>query len=594
MTRKDFEKGMKAGAGPFKEKFQEQSRNLQDMAQNINKKMDNINSITDNIIHDLNSTEKKRLYDLNTIVDIAELGNDEKELLIAILFKLANMKDNVTEYQKSFLRSVKNYLKINNVQTSIDLSVIENVENINDQKAILQTVMEFLFLKNADHEYMDKYEYVIDYFSVNKRGIQEIQKCIDEIYNATGLQGIAENYGYVVIEETKKDEMEDTNDDDLYDGRDICEACADIINVHKDYAILDDYLVYLDLQKGRGYRVSKKDGSNVEIISKLDITLNSNVKVIGCGNYLFILNVIEYCILKININTLQSKIIKLIGKDTDKYQCNKDYFIYIGKFEDTKRLVKINLKNDNIEILKHIVNSKNILICEEYYLVDKNIYFKVQYSDQILEEDSLNSNTLYKFNLDKETLKRICLIPDESDHFTIQQALSIIDGFQYYNILSSNHYNHYKNILFSSKYRDFVGLSYVYLDIDNAKAIRNTNITNNKVYPFIAYNYIFYVTLDSNMSIGKYNIVTGENTIILKTSKCADTCTHNYSSMIGLLGLFIKKNHYLILNRAPQVIGRWLYYVGRISNNVRKVSIDAENGKSQELILDGKPVHRLS
>ncbi|MCM3031502.1 hypothetical protein [Niallia sp. MER 6] len=197
MSRKDFYKGMEAAAKPFEEKFQKQSQAFEELAQSINNKLDDFSFTNDRIIDELNAMEKKRLYDLNTLIDIANLGDDEKELLMAILYTLVDMTEYVTEYQQAFLRSVKNHLQVIGRQSSIDLSVIENIENLNDQKAILQTVMEFLFLENASHGYMDEYSDVMEYFSVNKKGIREIQDCIDKIYKATGLEGIAENYGYV-------------------------------------------------------------------------------------------------------------------------------------------------------------------------------------------------------------------------------------------------------------------------------------------------------------------------------------------------------------------------------------------------------------
>ncbi|MTT31101.1 hypothetical protein GMB86_03620 [Terrilactibacillus sp. BCM23-1] len=208
MSRKDFYKGMEAAAKPFEEKFQEQSQAFEEVAQSINNKLNDFSFTTDQIIDELNAMEKKRLYDLNTLIDIAKLGDDEKELLMAILYTLVGMTDYVTEYQQAFLRSVKNHLQVKGGQPSIDLSVIENIENLNDQKAILQTVMEFLFLENASHGYMDEYSDVMEYFSVNKKGIREIQDCIDKIYKATGLEGIAENYGYV-----PEEPVQNTNND---------------------------------------------------------------------------------------------------------------------------------------------------------------------------------------------------------------------------------------------------------------------------------------------------------------------------------------------------------------------------------------------
>lgn len=205
MSSEDFNKGMEAGAKPFEEKFRLQNEAIDRVSKNINSRLDGIDSINDVIIDDLTSMEKKRLYDLNTVVDINELDSTEKEFLIALIYTVANMSDSTTELQKCFVRSIKNHLGIISPQVEVDLHSIESIKSINSQKAILQTLMEFLFLEDATHKYLKEYEYILSYFSVNTRGVTEIREKIDAIYNATGLEGIAEHYGYT------PDEYEDLN-----------------------------------------------------------------------------------------------------------------------------------------------------------------------------------------------------------------------------------------------------------------------------------------------------------------------------------------------------------------------------------------------
>lgn len=217
MTVKDFKKGMDSGAKPFEEKFRNMEENFDSIHEKLDKNSENFSQVTDDIIDILEDNEKKALYDLNTVVDISELDPDEGAFLLAILYTLANEME-VTQYQQDFIRSVKNYLKIENPQTSITLDRIENIESINAQKAMLQTIMELLFLNYASHDYFDDYEEVFSYFSVNKRGINEIQDKINAIYKATGLKGIAENYGYVPV----KNNGEQENDfwDDVKEWQD--------------------------------------------------------------------------------------------------------------------------------------------------------------------------------------------------------------------------------------------------------------------------------------------------------------------------------------------------------------------------------------
>lgn len=206
MPRKSFEAGMEAGAKPFEEKFQKQADAIEKVGSRIDKRLDDISGIMDVVLDDLSAQERRNVYGLNTIVDISELDDTEKEFLYNAVYAIAKQNTNLTQEQKDYLRSLKTYLKIINVQNEIDLACIENIDNITTQKAIMQTIMEFLFLEYENHNYMDDYEDIFDYFSVNRKGIKEIQAGIDAIYETVGLEGLAEHYG-----STKKINIIQTN-----------------------------------------------------------------------------------------------------------------------------------------------------------------------------------------------------------------------------------------------------------------------------------------------------------------------------------------------------------------------------------------------
>ena len=80
MGRKDFQKGMVAGAKPFEEKFRRQGEAIDRVSRKLNERLDAIDEVTDAILDDLSVMEKKRLYDLNTVVNISELDETEKEI----------------------------------------------------------------------------------------------------------------------------------------------------------------------------------------------------------------------------------------------------------------------------------------------------------------------------------------------------------------------------------------------------------------------------------------------------------------------------------------------------------------------------------
>ena len=202
MGWKDFKKGVEAGAKPFEAKFKQQAEAIDRVSNKIEDGIKKIDGVVEEVIDGLSSIEKKQLYDLNTQFDIYKMEDYEKELLLASLFTLA--KDVANENQQSYIRSVKTYLDIKNPQTEIDLSGIENIENLNTQKAMFQTFVEFLFLEKEDDSFWEEYEELFDLFSIKKKDKDAIYANVLQIYKAVGAKGLCEKYGFVVDKKSIK------------------------------------------------------------------------------------------------------------------------------------------------------------------------------------------------------------------------------------------------------------------------------------------------------------------------------------------------------------------------------------------------------
>lgn len=217
MSTKDFKQGMVAGAKPFGDKLDQLANVSECAVSDINAGIAGVNSVVNCILDDLSIQEKKAVYDLDTPQGITELDQTEKEYLLSVLFSFADQKGQVNDQQKFYLRTLKAYLGIPNIQVGIDLGTIENIESITFQKIILQTLMEFLYLEYQSHEYIEDYEGLFDTFSVNKRGIKELQSSIDHMASLMGIEGIACHYSPLaepeVIEETLEEML--TEDDSV-------------------------------------------------------------------------------------------------------------------------------------------------------------------------------------------------------------------------------------------------------------------------------------------------------------------------------------------------------------------------------------------
>lgn len=206
MGGKDFNKGMEAGARPFEEKYREMGRQFQEVSDKIEDNLDRIKEMDGAILDEMDSIQKKQFYTNNTAMDIDILERGDRETLLSCLFTLVEAEKQLTDLQQLFIRSVKKYLEKDDdrkpVKWSVlkqgDWSIVETISGIEETKAIVQALMEFLFLGYKNHkEYLQKYKVLFECFNLNKKAFEEIKIYIDNLYRATGLEGIAENYGYV-------------------------------------------------------------------------------------------------------------------------------------------------------------------------------------------------------------------------------------------------------------------------------------------------------------------------------------------------------------------------------------------------------------
>jgi hypothetical protein len=196
----DYEKGMVAGSKPFIEKYQQYADALNRLKDETQTHWQSAKTVADAHTAEITAIQKQQLFHLNTQSDIKEMADHEKELLTAILYTLAGEQSN--ENQQAYIRSVQNYLGIRNAQGQIDLSAVENIENIASQKAVLQACIEYLFLAKEDASFFEEYnDSLFCHFNVNDKTKLILWENAVKIYTAAGPQGLAEKYGFAAEED---------------------------------------------------------------------------------------------------------------------------------------------------------------------------------------------------------------------------------------------------------------------------------------------------------------------------------------------------------------------------------------------------------
>ena len=215
-NNKKYKEGMKAGAAPFEKILEDQSKQTKESMDAINANVDSIHELVDVVFDDLVAQEKKRVYNLDTDYDILTLDQDEREFAIALLYTLSQLMDETTEKQRQYLLNIQRYLNIRTPQIQIEVSSIENIENLKTQKMLYRIVTEYLFLAQENFEYAENFKYIFDYFSINKQSKNSIRGNIENIYKAVGADGLIEFYGYL-SEDTTTDSVQSIveNADDI-------------------------------------------------------------------------------------------------------------------------------------------------------------------------------------------------------------------------------------------------------------------------------------------------------------------------------------------------------------------------------------------
>jgi len=209
MFNKKYKKGMADAAKAYEAFGQKQADAIKHILEEVRQGKRDLESVVrelngniDGLYNYIDSKEKAHLYSLYTPFDIIELDKNNRLFLVGVLYRLTADKT-PNENQQNYIRAVQRYLEIKEPPFGIDPMYIETIEDIPTQKAILQTVLEYLYLQDGDS--YDETEYqqeFLDAFSVNTKGRKEIMDHIDLLYTATGAKGLAEKYGYVPEEET--------------------------------------------------------------------------------------------------------------------------------------------------------------------------------------------------------------------------------------------------------------------------------------------------------------------------------------------------------------------------------------------------------
>ena len=207
---KKYKKGMEDAAKAYKVFGEKQEAALKYILTEVRegkstleealKKLGDIDANIGDLYSYLKSKEKAELYTIYTPYDIANLGKEEKLFLGGALLRLT-MDKMPTEEQQAFMRSILHYLDIKEPPFGIELSAIDYIYGMSAQ-AIYQVILEYLILQDGDsYDETELQQEFLERFQLNPKTKAAIAEHVETLYVATGAEGLAEKYGYVVEED---------------------------------------------------------------------------------------------------------------------------------------------------------------------------------------------------------------------------------------------------------------------------------------------------------------------------------------------------------------------------------------------------------
>lgn len=363
--------------------------------------------------------------------------------------------------------------------------------------------------------------------------------------------------------------MKDLYGETSYAGEDICEKCADRINI-KEHIELKDYLVYIS---GRGELTAVRKDTGVEksIFAeredemdihtfKVELSSSRGGNICGYGKYLYVFDKENDTIYKIDVDTDERTDIDLMSggnsmiffpiSGTDfRPQCNDKYLLYTV---ESKSYV-VNLETESTSLVKKANFWSNLRLLEDriYYIEDKKVYF---------------------YDIETKKAKKLFEIPgtEDEEEFSFAFPLGIGDSHKWgYDDAVGEIYD---GRLFASGYNEEEDEHRYYeIDLKIGKIEENpleveadTTECGAKV---MKYGSLFYTTENDEPMLVRFNMLTGESMVLEEDTLCVDSYTSG--------GLFRSSTSYTTGEIA--IVGQWLYYESPQDDRIHRVPIEGGN-----------------
>lgn len=195
--KKEYQRGMADAAKSAGAKLSEVDAAIGRLGENLRPGVKQIAEDVRSILDVLESDEREKLFGLSDRIIIREdLADDQKVLLMSVLYSLAANLGTTNEAQQHYLRSMYQYLGLRTDPQIIDLANISNVDSKDDSTILYMVLNEFLYLGFQDWKYLESedFQVVSKSFNLSQRVKEQVIHDIQWKVQIMGIEAIVLPY----------------------------------------------------------------------------------------------------------------------------------------------------------------------------------------------------------------------------------------------------------------------------------------------------------------------------------------------------------------------------------------------------------------
>ena len=438
--------------------------------------------------------KEKQIDELNVEIKKIEKKVDE---IIPIL-------EDIKHATNSMYKSMKLVEQVYQSEFGKVKSAVSRTHNYNDfsveeRIALRNSVMLIgLLFQMCKVQLLEKRKVRADKVVINQEAIA-LSEGTDKVVDT-----VDENYRNEGIEHSSTQLLStDSADDEDHTSAHISNEMADVINIKKNYVVLDTGVVYFDSDKDAFMII---DNNNLEI-HKLDIELDFrwmfkyNYVCCGQGDKLYFVytkdgykKLYEYSMKGGKCKCIYSAE-SLRDDEATFIQCNKDYIVYAyhkGRYMDGGyNVVVYYIEENKTETLE-------IERLDGFYLFEESIFLNI-------------NSVLYKYSIIEKEKEKICKLE--------------------YGILSFLHGNDYLTINAKVEGVNLIlwgtgvesDIVVLIVDLDNKKRKKTSVKEDCPIQGFYHQGYVYYIKSDKTGTLCRCNIKNKKKEYIVKQTDCSDS-----------------------------------------------------------------------